>query len=116
MKHTRSLVLGFATAAVAISLNASSTMAQTSTACAERRTQAIALARQINTAELQLSVAKQSFRPLPELGVTVPAGFAVQLVTDATGFMLSIKDTQTSCGLAVFTDQKFLIYTGSPLQ
>ncbi len=106
-----------ATAAVVALVSVSSSSAQKSPACAERRKQAIRLARQINTLELQQSVAKKAFLPLSALaGVVVPDGLTVQLVHSASEFVFSIKDTQPDCGLAVFSDQNYLIYTAQPLQ
>lgn len=118
MNHIDKLIAGVgATAALVASISASSGRAQQSSLCAERRIQAIRLARQINTAQLYYGQAKNGFRPLNELpGIVTPAGFTVQLVHSAAEFVFSIKDTQTECGLAVFSDQNYVIYTAQPLQ
>ena len=118
MTRIHKLIAGIGTTAAVVALvNVSSSSAQQSPACAERRKQAIGLARQINTLELHQSVAKKTFLPLSALtGVVVPDGFTVQLVHSGSEFVFSIKDTQPDCGLAVFSDQNYLIYTAQPLQ
>lgn len=106
-----------ATAALVALVSVSSGRAQQPSPCADRRGQAIGLARQINTAQIRQSQAKKAFLPLSELsGIVTPNGFTVQLVHSAAEFVFSIKDTQPECGLAVFSDQNYLIYTGQPLQ
>src|SRR5690348_14442515 len=76
-----------------------------------RRNAAIAIARQINTAEAQLFPSAQKYMPLPALSdVSVPAGFEVQVSTDGESYTFSVKDTQDECRSAVFSDQKGLIY------
>ena len=118
MTRIHELIAGIATTAAVVALvSASSSSAQQSPACAERRKQAIVLARRINTLELQQFVANKAFLPLSELAsVSVPDGFTVQLVHSGSEFVFSIKDTQPGCGLAVFSDQNYLIYTAQPLQ
>jgi hypothetical protein len=82
-----------------------------------RRRAAIAGARQINTAEAKVWAANERFAPLQELtGLSIPAGFEAQVSTDGTSYTFSIKDLQDSCKFAVFSDQKGLIYTATPLQ
>ena len=82
MATVYNLMAGIGTTAAVIALvSVSSSSAQQSPACAERRKQAISLARQINTLQLQQSVAKKTFLPFSGLaGVIVPDGFTVQLV------------------------------------
>ena len=82
-----------------------------------RRKTAINAARQINTAEARAFQAAQKYMPLQLLKtVTVPEGFDVQVSTDGETYNFSIKDTTDQCQVAVFSDQKGVIYTGTPLQ
>jgi hypothetical protein len=82
-----------------------------------RRRAAIAGARRINTAEAKVWAANKRFAALQELtGLSIPAGFEAQVSTDGTSYTFSIKDLQDSCKFAVFSDQKGLIYTATPLQ
>jgi len=82
-----------------------------------RRKTAINTARRINTAEAQAFPATQKYMPLPLLKtVTVPDGFDVQVSTDGETYVFSIKDTTDQCQVAVFSDQKGVIYTGTPLR
>jgi len=118
MTRIPTLIAGFVTTTIVVALvSVSSSAAQPSPACAERRKQAIRLARHINTLQLQQSIGKKAFLPLSELaGVFVPDGFTVQLVHSGAEFVFSIKDTDPGCGVAVFSDQNYLIYTAQPLQ
>ena len=50
---------------------------------------------------------------LPQLP-PVPQGFKVQLSTDGTTYVLSLKDAQDPCGFAYFSDQDGVIYTATP--
>jgi hypothetical protein len=82
-----------------------------------RRRLAIAAARQINTAEAKVSAANKRYVPLGELsGVSIPEGFEAQVSTDGTSYTFSIKDSQDACKFAVFSDQKGLIYSATPLR
>jgi hypothetical protein len=82
-----------------------------------RRRAAITTARQINTAEAQGFPAARKYFPLALLkGVTVPDGFDVQVSTDGESYTFSVKDTKDECHAAVFSDQKGLIYTATPLR
>jgi hypothetical protein len=83
----------------------------------DRRTMAIAVARQINTAEAAVHDQTGRYASLTDL--SVPAGqdgFQVQLSTDAATYTFSIKDTVDPCHAAVFSDQAGLIYTGVPIR
>lgn len=80
-----------------------------------RRQQAIDYAIKINAAEAFGAVAPRAYRPLEQLNLPpVPAGFNVQLVTDARSYTFSVKDTRDPCSYAVFSDQDRLIYEGVP--
>lgn len=82
-----------------------------------RRRLAISGARQINTAEAKIRVANKRYAPMNELtGISIPEGFEAQVSTDGTSYTFSIKDLQDACKFAVFSDQKGLIYTATPLQ
>jgi hypothetical protein len=82
-----------------------------------RRKTAITTARQINTAEAQAYAGGQKYMPLALLNtVTVPEGFDVQVSTDSQTYAFLIKDTTDQCQVVVFSDQKGLIYTGTPLR
>src|SRR5688572_18146122 len=82
-----------------------------------RQKTAITTARQINTAEAQAYAKAQQYLPLALLNaVVVPEGWDVQVSTDGATYAFLIRDTTDHCQLAVFSDQKGLIYTGSPLR
>jgi len=82
-----------------------------------RRRMAILAARQINTSQAQTRAQRGRYVPLAELrGVTVPAGFDVQVSTDGTTYTFSVKDIEDACKAAVFSDQNGLIYTATPLR
>jgi hypothetical protein len=118
MTKAHKLIAGIGTTAALVALVSSSSSSAQSSACTERRAQAIGLARQINTLQLHESRAKKTFLPLNELsGVVVPDGLAVQLIHSASEFLFSIKDIQQpDCHVAVFSDQKYVLYTAQPLQ
>jgi hypothetical protein len=83
----------------------------------DRRTTAIQLARQINTAEAAAHAQTGRYPALIELPVpAAPDGFQLQLSTDAVTYAFSIKDTLDACHAAVFSDQAGLIYTGTPIR
>ncbi len=82
-----------------------------------RRRAALNHARAINTAEQNAAGATHAFVPLANLsGVPAPPdGFKVQLVTDGTGYLFSIKDTRDPCAFAIFSDEDGVIYYGDPI-
>src|SRR5438128_9148692 len=83
----------------------------------ERRTFAIRLARQINTAEAAASMLSRRYVELSALHVPPsPAGFQVQLSTDGKTYTFSVKDGLEPCHRAVFSDQNGVIYTATPLE
>jgi len=72
-----------------------------------RRDGAVRYARAVNDAETD---AKRNGKYVPTSALTklpeVPSGFRVQLTTDSTTYMLSMKDTLDLCGFALFSDQQ----------
>lgn len=110
-----------AVALVTVLMIPQTTTAQQEKPCADRSRQrlAVILARQINTAEIQSHQRTNTYQPMsafPE--ISVPAGFTLQHVTNATGseYVFSVKDTQDPCSFTVFSDQEQLIYTAQPLR
>ncbi len=84
---------------------------------ANRRRQALQNARQINTAEANQFPASNKYIPFGELAVAAPpAGFTVNLVPSANGYLFSIKDIQDPCRFAFFSDQDGVIYSAQPIQ
>ena len=82
-----------------------------------RRKIAINTARQINTAEAQAYAKAQRYLPLALLNtVMVPEDLDVQVSTDGETYAFLIRDTTDQCQAAIFSDQKGLIYTGTPLR
>ena len=81
-----------------------------------RRRTAISIARQINSAESQVSAGRK-YVPLPLLRtVRVPEGFDVQVSTDGDTYAFSVKDSTDRCQAVAFSDQQGVIYTGMPLR
>ena len=66
--------------------------------------------------ELQGKLQAQQYYTLTDLPQLppVPQGFKVQLSTDGTTYVLSLKDAQDPCGFAYFSDQDGVIYTATP--
>ena len=82
-----------------------------------RRQQALRFTREINTAEAAASRTAGTYQPLTALQLSVPPGdFTVDLVTNGTGYVFSVKDTEDACRFSFFSDQVGLIYVGQPLQ
>ena len=83
----------------------------------QRRLAAVSLARLLNSEEARFSFVPQRYGSLSELGVgAAPDGYQVQLSSDGTRYMFSIKDTVDACHFALFSDQEGLIYTAQPLR
>lgn len=79
-----------------------------------RRKEAIGLARRINTAQVHAYTTQKAYQPWEALtAVTVPTGLTVQLATNATGYIFTVK---TGCGFGLFSDQSGVIFVGEPLQ
>jgi hypothetical protein len=82
-----------------------------------RRSQAIGVARRINTAQAQASSSLKRYAQLGELGsINVPQGFDVQVSVDGSGYTFSVKDNQDGCKFAVFSDQAGVIYAANPIR
>lgn len=84
-----------------------------------RRSQALALARQINTLEYNVAMRNtKMFQPVANLGLTAstPAGFEVHLTTDGTTYAFSLKDTVDPCLFGFFSDHKGTIFEGRVIQ
>jgi hypothetical protein len=85
----------------------------------ERRFRALALARQINTAQYNVALPKTGkFQPVAGLGLTAPTleGFDVLLTTDGATYAFAVKDTQDPCLFAFFSDHKGVIFQGRVIQ
>ena len=108
-----------AAAVVAAALHLSAAVPQQAQPCAPgaRRTEAIRLARGINTAQSRAYSSTKAYQPLEALaGITVPDGFAVQVVANATGYIFTVKDGQDGCGFGLFSDQNGVIYLGETMK
>ncbi len=85
---------------------------------ADRRVDAVRLARAINTAQsVAASTLKRyvAIEDLPSLPAA-PDGFEVALNSDEQSYAFSLKDTLDPCRFVLFSDQHGLIYVGQPLQ
>jgi hypothetical protein len=83
-----------------------------------RKRQALAKARQINSAEVVAKTQTGTYQPLEQLSrITVDAqGIVAHLAVDANGYAFSIKDSLDPCGFAFFSDQSGIIYQGEALR
>jgi hypothetical protein len=82
-----------------------------------RRRAALGLTRLINGLENPNSNGTPAYQPLAQLPITgIPAGFAVQLVTDGTTYSFSVKDTLDACRFGFFSDQDGLIFAGEVIR
>ena len=82
-----------------------------------RRRQALATARQINSAEAAVKAQTGSYQPLERMSRVITAqGFVAHLAVDANGYAFSIKDSTDPCGFAYFSDQEGIIYTGEAVR
>jgi hypothetical protein len=101
-------------------LQLSAAVPQQAPTCAppQRRSAAVGIARGINTAQAMEYPKTKTYRSLDELSglVTVPPGFAVQLVTNSTGYIFTVKDEEDACGFGLFSDQKGVIYLGETMK
>ena len=81
-----------------------------------RRRAALGITREING--LQAAFRRTpAYQPLAQLPVSgIPAGFAVQLVTDGTTYSFSVKDTLDPCRFGFFSDQDGLIFVGEVIK
>lgn len=84
---------------------------------AERRSNAIRYAREINTMEAAAFSQLRSYQSLEQLPAHgLPHDYEVQLTTDGPGYLFAIKDKTDACHGALFSDQSGVIYTGVPIQ
>ena len=110
------LKLASVLALIAISTNQT---ASRSVNCAplERRSAATRYAREINTMEAAAFGQLRSYQSLEQLPAHgLPNDYDVQLTTDGTGYLFSIKDKTDPCHGAMFSDQTGVIYTAVPIQ
>jgi hypothetical protein len=84
----------------------------------ERRLQALAAARDVNTAQAAAGARTGVFQPLLNLPLTraVPPGFRLQLSNDGVTYAFSVKDTTDPCLFAYFSDQTGIILVGRAIQ
>lgn len=83
----------------------------------QRRKEAIALARGINTAEMRVFVKTKTYQALSALpDITVPDGLSAQIALTESGYIFSVKDASNRVGCALFSDQSGLIYDAQPLR
>src|SRR3954452_4212617 len=82
----------------------------------DRRAQAFAVARAINSAEGQALQQTGRFQPVASLTniPTEPAGFNVRLYADANGYVFSLKDSSDVCRFGIFSDQSGTVYSSTP--
>ena len=80
-----------------------------------RRMQALALAKAINTAQADVVRLTRQYQPLGSLGSlpAVPHGFAVKLFADRDDYVFAVKDTLDPCRYAIFSDSAGLLYEKS---
>lgn len=119
MKKRAWVGVGIATMFAAAALQLSAAVPQQTQTCASspRRSDAVKLARGINTAEAAAYSKNKAYQPLDALGgITVPAGFTVQVVTNSSGYIFTIKDEQDVCGFGLFSDQIGVIYLGESMK
>lgn len=80
-----------------------------------RRSQALILAKAINTAEADTFRRAREYQPLASLGTlpAVPFGFTLKLFADRDDYVFAVKDTRDPCGYAIFSDSAGLLYEKS---
>jgi hypothetical protein len=82
-----------------------------------RRRAALGLTRLINGLEAANFNGTPAFKPMAQLPIdAIPAGFAVQLVTDGTTYSFSVKDTLDACRFGYFSDQDGMIFAGEVIR
>jgi hypothetical protein len=81
-----------------------------------RRDAALALARQINTAEGQRVERAGRYLPVAQLGTlsAIPEQFELRFYTDGAGYVFALKDRRDICRYAVFSDQDGVLYEKTP--
>jgi hypothetical protein len=84
---------------------------------ATRRRLALTLVRRINSEQILQFARAKTYQPLSAfLDIQSPAGFSTQLIVNAAGYAVSIKDTLDPCSFAYFSDQEAVIYTAQPIR
>jgi hypothetical protein len=80
-----------------------------------RRSQALALAKAINTAEGDIAGRTREYRPLSALRnlPPIPVGFSLKLFADRDSYLFALKDTLDACRYAIFSDAAGLVYEQS---
>jgi hypothetical protein len=83
----------------------------------QRREQALALAKAVNAAQGTAAERTRVYVPLSRLGKLppTPRGFELRLYTDATGYVVSLKDVLDPCKYAIFSDESGLLYEKTPM-
>jgi hypothetical protein len=87
---------------------------------AARRQAAVAFVGEVNFRERLAAIEVQSkgYLPLSELrGLPqLPDGFDVQLTLQSATYSVSVVDTRDACGFGVFSNQRGVVYVGSPVR
>ena len=80
-----------------------------------RRAQALALAKAINTAEADAVRQTRQYHPVAGLRnlPAVPPGFALKLFADRDDYVFAVKDTLDPCHYAIFSDSAGFLYEKS---
>ena len=80
-----------------------------------RRTQALTVAKAINSAQADAVRRTQAYQPLSSLPSLpdVSEGFTVKLYASEDGYMFAVKDTLDPCHFAIFSDTAALLYEKS---
>lgn len=70
----------------------------------------------INAAEARAQKETGKYSPLNELSElpTAPVGFIPRLLFDQWSYLISLKDYFDPCGVALFSDERGIIYEGQP--
>jgi TonB family protein len=85
-----------------------------------RRDAAIRFMDEVNSKERLALIESQSKRYVPPAELpgapAPPSGFEVQFVSEGASYSLSAVETQEVCRLALFTDQRGVVYIGVPVR
>lgn len=88
---------------------------------AERRAAAIRFVEDIHARQRLAVLVSQSqeYRPLDELpgtAVSAPADFHIQVLASGSTYSVSVVDTLEGCRFGVFSNQRGIVYVGTPAQ
>jgi hypothetical protein len=83
---------------------------------ATRLTEAIRRVRSVNTRQAQQKATISHYVTADELGLKDDNGFEVSLRTEASGYMVFIRDATDPCSSGVFSDHRGIIYTAKPIR